>query len=233
MGGPDTDPLPQRLAESITDAGGTRVQVVIGAEAVTELAKQGIKDSDLVATPALGEQLTGQKPDLVIIRLERRNSGGDGVIESVVWSKGHVDRHVAIAGKSSDPTEGAVNGIMRMLGPVIPDETSAAAGPDDERLAQLVTQAEWAALVEASANAPAKTARHYYYHILGLSRLGKHEAAEAALAAMRAAWPGHFMIASAETLVAPKVIQQEPVSDDADGLRDSAPAPDDGSNVLK
>jgi hypothetical protein len=234
MGGPGTDPLSNRVAESIAEAGGARVKVVLGADAVAELEKRDLKDADLIANPTIGEQLTNHDPDLAVVRLERRNSGGDGVIESVVWAKGRTDRHVAIAGKNSDPTEGAVNGIMRMLGPVLPDEKSAATEGEDVKLAQLATKNEWQDLLDATLAIQAKSPRQFYYQILALCRLGKTTEAGGTLTAMRSAWPKHFLLASAEALVKPKEVPEEaPMTEDGNSLRDAAPVPDDGSNVLK
>ncbi len=234
MGGPSDDPLPQRVADAISDAGGERVHVVIGAEAATELGKLGLKDIDLVTTPAMGEQLTAHQPEVVVIRLERRNAGGDGVIESTIWAKGHTDRHVAIAGKNTNPTEGAVNGILKMVGPSLPEDKTASADQKDESLAHLVAKSEWEGLRDAALAIPSKTPRQHYYLILALTRLGKPSEGAEALEAMRKAWPGHFLVSSAEALLKPTVIPPE-VPDTGDTLRDGepAPVPADESNVLK
>jgi hypothetical protein len=218
--------------------------VVIGAEAIAQLTKRGVTESDLVVSPAIPRHLTAEDRDLVLIRLEKRVTAGDGVLESRVWSLGELDSHVAIAGNGGDPVASAVSGILQVIGPRLPTTPGEAVSSEDGRLAQFAADRDWHQLVDLLVPLATKAPRQWYYQVLGQVRLGRRDDATKSLAAFSQAHPNHFLIKAAEALLpeahaqveatpgAPAAAAPAP-GDDANSLRDAPAAKDDGGNTLK
>jgi hypothetical protein len=242
-----SDPSGEASAQVITDEltriGGKQVEVVMGGEAVKRLEAHGMKLHDLVVSPMVANHLTASEKNLVIIRLDRRSSGGDEILESKVWSAGRADSHVSIAGKGGDPLSGAISGIIQVIGPRLPTSPDIAPSTEDAELATLAEMREWKALAERLEAKNEKDPRQLYYLVMARARLGQPDAAREVYGLMRTAYPAHFLTRAAETLIpagAPKVEEKpaagtKPVDDGGNVLRDPqvAPAKDDGGNVLR
>jgi hypothetical protein len=244
-----SDPSGEASAQIVTDElsriGGKQVEVVMGVEAIKRLEAHGMKLHDLVVSPTVANHLTASEKNLVIIRLDRRSSGGDEVMESKVWSGGRTDSHVSIAGKGGDPLSGAISGIIQVIGPRLPTTPDIAPSPEDAELATLAETKEWKTLAERLEARTEKDPRQLYYLVMARARLGQPDAAREAFAVMRTNHPGHFLTRAAETLIpagAAKATDAPPATTDApkkvdDGgntLRDAPAVPgDDGSNVLR
>ena len=95
---PSARPAADAVAQRIGDQAGTQVRVLIGAEALAELKKHDVTDADLAKQAPVGIALTSHDHKLAIVRLDREERGGNIVIESITWSLGHREQHVAIAG---------------------------------------------------------------------------------------------------------------------------------------
>ena len=95
---PSARPAADAVAQRISDQAGTQVRVLIGAEALAELKKHDVTDADLAKQAPVGIALTSHDHKLAIVRLDREERGGNIVIESITWSLGHREQHVAIAG---------------------------------------------------------------------------------------------------------------------------------------
>jgi hypothetical protein len=207
----------ERIAKELTALTGTSARVVMGAAAAKELDARGVKDSDLMASSAIGEQLTKRSPELVVVRIEGRTSGGDRVIESAVWSRGRVDRHVAIAGRGGDVVEGAAHGVVSIVAPMLPDSGDTA-DAEDARLPRLADAGEWEELLQLAAPygppGPHPSVRHEYYEVLALTRLHHNDFARDALARMREAHPDHVLTDAAATLIPPDAPVVTPQSSD-------------------
>lgn len=240
---PSGEKSAQVVTEELTRIGGKQVEVVMGAEAIKRLEILGMKSHDLVVSPTIANHLTASEKNLVIIRIDRRTSGGDEVLESKVWTGGRVDSHVAIAGKGGDPLSGAVSGIIQVIGPRLPTSPDIAPSHEDAELATLAQAKEWRALADRLDAKSEKDPRQLYYLVTARAQLGQTDAAREALAAMRTAYPGHFLTRAAETLIpaaartateAPAGTPPAPQDDGGNTLRDTPAAPkDDGSNTLR
>lgn len=244
-----SDPSGEATAQIVTDEltriGGKQVEVVMGAEAIKRLEAHGMKLHDLVVSPTVANHLTASEKSLVIIRLDRRSSGGDEVMESKVWSNGRVDSHVSIAGKGGDPLSGAISGIIQVIGPRLPTSPDIAPSPEDAELATLAETKEWKLLAERLEAKTEKDPRQLYYLVMARARLGQLDAAREVLTVMRTGHPAHFLTRAAETLIpagaaradaasSPKDGPKKPADDDSNTLRDVPAVPaDDGSNVLR
>lgn len=204
--GPD-QAAAERIAQSLAEAGGKRVHVVIGPAAAKELDARGVKDVDLVNSPDIGAQLTRKSSDLVVVRIEQRKSGGDGVLESTIWVHGRTDHHVSIAGKKGDPVDGTVKGVLGIVGPWLPDDAGAVAS-SDAKLAQLVDTNDWQGLYDIVSVAKPQSARYGYYEVLALMHLSRSTDARATLERMRTAHPGHFLVDAAAALIDPEKIDK-------------------------
>lgn len=241
-----SDPSGEAAAQVVTDElariGGKQVEVVMGAEALKRLEGLGMKAQDLVISPTMANHLTASEKKLVIIRLDRRSSGGDEILESKVWAGGKADSHVAIAGKGGDPLSGALTGIIQVIGPRLPTAPDLAPSNEDVELAGLAENKEWKVLAERLDAKADKDPRQLYYLVLARSRMGQPDQAREVLAVMRTNHPSHFLTRAAETLIPAGAAKagetsnapaKPPVDDGSNVLRD-APAPkDDGSNVLR
>lgn len=241
---PSGEKSAQVMSEELARIGGKQVEVVMGGDAVKRLEGMGMKVQDLVISPTIANHLTASEKQLVIIRLDRRSSGGDEILESKVWSGGKTDSHVAIAGKGGDPLSSALSGIIQVIGPRLPTAPDAAPSDEDAELATLAEAKEWKLLAERLDPKSEKDPRQLYYLVLARSRLGQPDEARTALTAMRTAFPAHFLTRAAEALIstsAPKAEAEVPATsakplpdDDSNTLRDAPAAPkDDGSNVLR
>ncbi len=197
----------ERIAQTLAEAGGKHVHVVLGADAAKELDARGVKDIDLVNSPDIGAQLTRKSSDLIVVRIEERKSGGDGVLESTVWVHGRTDHHVSIAGKKGDPVDGTVKGVLGIIGPFLPDDQGAIA-TSDAKLAQLVDGSDWQGLFDVVSVAKPQSARYGYYEVMALMHLSRVEEAKASLERLRAAHAGHFLVDAAAALVEPEKIEK-------------------------
>lgn len=101
---PSARPAADAIAQRITDQAGVQVRVVIGPDALAELKKHDVTDGDLTTQAAVGIALTNTDHKLAIVQLDRQERGGNVVFHTTVWSLGHRDQHVAIAG---NPRRGA------------------------------------------------------------------------------------------------------------------------------
>jgi hypothetical protein len=243
-----SDPSGEASAQIVTDElsriGGKQVEVVMGIEAIKRLEAQGMKAQDLVVSPTVANHLTASEKNLVIIRLDRRSSGGDEIMESKVWSGGRTDSHVSIAGKGGDPLSGAITGIIQVIGPRLPTSPDIAPSPEDAELTTLAETKEWKLLAERLTAKAEKDPRQLYYLVMAHARLGQPDEARAVLTTMRTTHPSHFLTRAAETLIpagAAKVIDdpapttpKKTTDDGGNTLRDAPAVPgDDGTNVLR
>ncbi len=95
---PSARPAADSIAQRIADQAGSQVHVLIGTEALAELKKHDVTDADLANQAAIGVALTSHDHKLALVRLDRDERGGNIVIQSIVWSLGHRETHVAISG---------------------------------------------------------------------------------------------------------------------------------------
>ncbi|MBA3684506.1 MAG: hypothetical protein H0W72_04615 [Planctomycetes bacterium] len=238
FGDPSAEPIAKSVADDLARRGGDQVQVVVGADAVAQLQAKGIRSADLVASPNIGAHLTA-KDAIVVIQIDRREVGGDTVVESRYWFQGKSDRHVAVVGKGGDPEAAVAGGASQVLAGVLPGKAAAkpaVAAGDDIQLALLADKDEWleilgeVATAKAAANG-AITPRQSYYQVLAYAKLGQRDAAVESLNRMRTDHGDHFLVAAAAEVI--------PLADGmlpAPAANDLAPAPaggDDGSNTLK
>ena len=100
---PSARPAADAVAQRISDQAGTQVRVLIGVEALAELKKHDVTDADLANQAPVGIALTSKNRKLAIVRLDREERGGNIVVESITWSLGHREQHVAIAGVPRTP----------------------------------------------------------------------------------------------------------------------------------
>ncbi len=133
---PQDQDVGKRIGADLSAAFGSHARVLVGKDAVAELATRGIKDADLASSPEVGEALTRAAPTVVLVRLECRVTGGDQVIESAVWDHGRLVRHTAIAGGGHGAADGASHGIIDALSGMIASADDG--GADAGRLPQLV-----------------------------------------------------------------------------------------------
>jgi len=247
VAGNEADPAAKALAQQLTELGGNRIQVIVGAPAAAELAKRGVHDADLLGAPEVGAALTSQDRALAVVRMERVDRGTDAVLETRIWLEGRSQSHVAISGVIKpavapvvlpavpgapvdpivpavlDPAPGAIRGTMAVLGPWLATvAVDSAHGPSLSRLAEI---GDWGGLLTASMSGISGP-RERYYQVLAHSRLGHPEEAAAALVSLKAEHPGHFLITAAEGLVIP-------ARTDIDGTVNEAAPADDGSNFLR
>jgi hypothetical protein len=221
--GPSDKAVGDRVSAQVAALGGKSVRVLAGPEAAKELDARGTKDVDLLASPQIGESLT-RKGDVVVIRLENRRTGGDDVVETTMWARGHTERHVAITGNGRDAADGAVRGAVAMVGPLLPEAEDAAS--EESRLSQLAHVGEWEELLQLVAPfgpppPKAKSPRRFYYEVLALVRLGRPERAEDAVGRMRYAYPDHFLTEAAAKLIPPRVsTSDKPAPEPAQPRRD-------------
>lgn len=200
---PRDQALGDRVAEDIRALLGTQGRVLVGAPAATELSHRGLRDGDLLSAPEVGEAMTQREPDVVLVRLESRRSGGDDIIDSAVWLRGHLQRHVAIAGGGHAASDGATRGVIEALAPLL--EQDAASDTDEARLPQLAQDEDWRGLLARvdpfGPPSPHQSARALYYAVLANVRLGRLEHAQEVLERLRARYPDHVLTQSAAALL--------------------------------
>jgi hypothetical protein len=228
FGDPSGADAAKAVGAELSALGGTSVQLVVGADAVTSLAAKGVKEADLVGSAVIANHLTASDPDLVVIRLEHRVDGGDQLIESRVWFGGRAENHVAISGHGGDPTASAVAGIIQVLGPRLPLSPGQPVNADGGQLAHLAEHSDWQAMRTALLAVPNKDPRQFYYLVLAELRLGLGDAARQSLEAMRQAHGTHFLVKAAASLL-PDPALTEPAKADAPasapGSTPAKPAP--------
>ena len=206
---PDADAVRERLTEAAS-AVQANIKIISGTEATAALKEHGLTEGDLMSGVGVGNSLTKSDPSLAVIRLDRRISGGDVVVETRIWATGHEDNLVAISGRKTkdappaEPSDAVGRGVRTTLGLWLSAHGKAdASSAGLTRLATLADQREWRELVLAAAALP-PSPRQAYYQILGLVRTDRREEAITALEALKAAYPKHILTASAEGLIAPK-----------------------------
>lgn len=220
---PSADAVQARLQET-ADGAKVPVRFVIGPDAMTTLKQAGITDGDLLSGPSVGEAFTRAQPRTVIIRVERRESGGNVVVESRVWLQGRAESHVAISDlKTGNPLESSARGVMAITGPWLTAGAVPDAATSDAAVAALADSRKWHEVLAAPATG---TARNGYYRIMALVRMQRPAEATEALAALRKAHPNHVMTKAAEGLVNPAAVTTEV------DINNAQPA-DDGTNVLR
>jgi hypothetical protein len=196
--------LGDRVAADLATLVGSGGRVVVGAPAAKELESYGVRDSDLVSAPEVGNQLTGRSPELVLVRMESRLSGGDQVIESSIWLHGRLEKHVAIAGQGFNATDGAVHGAVAILAPLlVPD--AGGAQDAEARLPQLAHAEDWRGVLllvdPYGPPSPHQSARALYYGVLAHVRLGQLERAREVLGRLQAQWPDQVLTGAAQALI--------------------------------
>jgi hypothetical protein len=230
-GNPEAEPAAKPLAEALARLGGARVEVVAGAPARERLAAKGLRDGDLLAASENVRALTAREA-LAVIRIERRDAGGDAVLESRVWIEGRAEAHTAITGaaasheNAAELGQRAVRGLLPLVAPLMPD-TAEDARDERERtvLAALVRKADWQGVLERVQTERTPTPRMRYFRVLALGRLNRLEEARAALAEFARVAPAHVLLRAAGDLL--------PRDGESDALRDPGLPPDDGGNVLR
>jgi hypothetical protein len=203
FGDPSGADAAKAVGTELAELGGTTVHVVVGPEALAQLAGKGVKEADLLGSPVIANHLTASDPDLVVIRLDRRADGGDQLIESRVWYDGHSDSHVAISGHGGDPTASAVSGIIQVLGTRLPLSPGQPANVEGGQLAHLAEHNDWQGIRDSMRDKASKDPRQFYYLVLAEVRLGLIDEARRDVAAMATAHGAHFLVAAARSLLPP------------------------------
>lgn len=199
--------------------------VVLPPDSAQRLAGLGLRDADLLGRSEKALLATARDLRLVLVRVERRESGSDHVVDVDLWSGGRVERMSAAVGKDTDPIPLAEEGARRLLRDASHDAAGAADRADIAFLTAFADRGDWQGLIAAVAARPDARPRLRHAAVLARLRLGDHEGAAAALAAMRADLPDHPLTAAAAAAVAGD-------AGGSDTLRDAAPA-DAGGNVLR
>lgn len=241
LGDPKGEALAKGVAEELVRRGGQQVEVLVGAQARAEIERRGFTVKDLLVTPNIGAHATAAQSDPgtapIILHIDLRDAGGDAVVETRAWFDGRAEKHVAIAGKGSDPLAVVVAGVVGLIGHRLPGGAPASdpGTVDEVKLAQLAEQGRWLDLLGLLAGVTDKTPRQRYYEVLAYAKLGQRDPAVEALNRLRSASPGHFLILAAEELIPRAGDAAAPVEPDHGGneLRDGAAPADDNSNILK
>lgn len=223
-GDPDSGIAAQAVAEALRGQE-PRAQVVLPPDAAKQLVDRGLRDADLVGRSEKPLLATAKELRLVIVRVERRESGVDHVVDVDLWSGGRSDRMSAAVGRDADPVPLAVEGARRLLREAAHDPVAAADRSDIAFLTGYADRGDWKGLVAAVAARPDASPRLRHAAIMARLRLGDHEGAVAALAAMRADLPDHPLTAAAAAAVTGD-------AGGSDTLRDGSPA-DAGGNILR
>lgn len=220
---PAADAVRQRLQDT-ADTAKVPVRFVVGPEVVAQLKTAGVTDADLLAGPSVGHAFSKGAPRTVLVRLERRLSGGNIVIESQVWVQGEHESHVAIAdAKAADPLESTARGVTQILTPWLTAGSVPDSAASDQAVARLADNLKWHDVLAAPVTG---TPRNGYYRVLALVRLQRAPEAEAALAELTKAHPNHVMTRAAAALLHPAANPSEV------DINNAKPA-DDGGSVLR
>jgi hypothetical protein len=220
---PSAEAVQTRLQDT-ADGAKVRVRFVVGPDAMTTLKQAGISDGDLLSGPSVGEAYTKAQPRTAIIRLERRESGGNVVVESRVWLQGRAESHVAIAdAKTGNTVESTARGVASITNGWLTAGAVPDADASDAAVAALADSRKWHDVLGAPATG---SPRNGYYRIMALVRMQRPAEAAEALAVLRKAHPNHVMTKAAEGLVNPAAVTTEV------DINNAQPA-DDGTNVLR
>jgi hypothetical protein len=223
-GDPDSLTAAKAVAEALHGQD-TKAQVVLPPEASKQLAARGLQDADLVARSEKPLAATASDLHLVIVRVERRDSGADRVVEIDLWSGGRRDGMSAVSNAKGDPLPQAADGARRLLREASHDPATAGDRSDAALIAPFMEQADWVGLVAAVEARSDASPRLRHAAIIARLRLGDHDGAVAALAKLKAQAPQHPLTAAAAAAV-------EADAGGVDALRDANPN-DDGGNVLR
>lgn len=223
-GDPDSGKAAQAIAEALRQQD-AKAQVVLPPDSVKLLAERGLRDAELIDRSEKALLATAKDLHLVLVRVERRESGADRVIDIDLWSGGRVDRMSSAVGQDADPLPLAIEGARRLLREAAHDPAGAAERSDRAFITGFADRGDWKGLVAAVAARPDARPRLRHAAIMARLRLGDHEGAVAALAAMRADLPDHPLTAAAAAAVNGDV-------GGSDTLRDATPA-DAGGNILR
>ena len=256
---PSARPAADAIAQRISDQAGTQVHVLIGADALAELKKHDVTDGDLAKQAAIGVALTGHDHKLAVVRLEREERGGNIVIESVVWSLGHREQHVAIAGVPrhpitvtkpaetqlpadktpaeappvklglNDPLDSVGRGVIGILAPWLVTAGGSPTAEIEGRLAGLADTGDWKLILSLTDQVAKPTPRQRYYRIMALVHSDRMADAEAGYQAFRTAQPTHVLLTALDGLLHPEV---KPPGAPLGPDINNDPAGDDDSNVL-
>jgi hypothetical protein len=173
-----------------------QVRVLAGPEAAADLAQRGLKDADLVARSerALALTSTGR---LVLLRVERRQTGEDQVVDIELWAHGRRTSASAAAGKAArDPQAEAADTAAKLVA----DSTAAdfRDRSDTEFLARFSEKADWRGLVQAVNRLAAPSPRLRHAAAMAHLRLGDRAAAAAEIERLRAEAPDHPLVQRGE-----------------------------------
>ncbi len=204
-----------------------KATIVLPPESAKLIAERGLKDADLVGRSEKPVLATAADLRLVLVRVERRDTGRDRVVEVELWSGGRSDRMSAVTGPDGDPTGPAAEGARRLLAEAAHDPAAAADRTDRAFVAGFVEREDWKGLIEAVAARPDASARLRHAAVTARLRLGDRDGAARDLAVLRTAFPQHPLTAAAAAAV-------EAAGDGLaeDALREARPA-DDGGNTLR
>jgi hypothetical protein len=203
-----------------------KAQVVLPPDAAKHLAERGLHDADLVGHSEKVLLATAKDLRLVIVRVERRDTGSDCIVEVELWSGGRHDRMAAVSGKEGDPVPSAAEGARRLLRDAAHDPALAADRTDIAFIAGFAEQGDWKGLIAAVGARPDAGPRLRHAAILARLRMGDQAGAAAALAALQQSHAGHPLTTAAAVAVAAD-------AGGADSLRDAAKPADDGGNTLR
>jgi hypothetical protein len=203
-----------------------RAQIVLPPEAGKRIAERGLHDADLVGRSEKALLATAKDLRLVLVRVERRDTGSDRIVEVELWSGGRHDRMSAVTGLEGDPVPSAAEGARRLLRDAAHDPVLAADRSDLAFIAGFAEQGDWKGLVAAVGARPDTGPRLRHAAILARLRLGDQAGATAALAILQQSHPGHPLTFAAADAVAAD-------AGGSDSLRDAAKSADDGGNILR
>ncbi len=244
FGDPSGEKLSADLAADLARLAGSDARIVTGVKAAKELQKRDVRVGDLLSSPNIGAHLTASEPNLIVIHLERRESGGDSVVDTSIWLEGRGDKHVAIGGNGIDTEPGVLKGILPIISHRFPEQAGEIApkAGDEAQLAVQVERQQWQEILGNVASVAHKSPRQFYYQVLAYSRLLQRDAAVESLNKMRMQYPGHFLIAAAEELIPPaeekpeeqkKSEEENANSKSVEPDKQMVPPEDDGGNVLR
>lgn len=182
------------------------------------LAERGLADAELVARGERVRQATLAEPNLAILRVERRESGRDRLLELEVWARGRRVPVVIATGPEGDPLRTAAADAARALQDAAPEPAEEARRREQALIAAYIARADWAGLAQAIAELPEASPHLRFVAVAAALRAGDRSGAERALAALRAAHPEHQLTAAAALALAAE-------ADDGPTLRDPAPEP--------
>ncbi len=202
---PQCEPTAQLISQSLYQEGVT--EVLLGESAVQRIEEEGIRAADILADNHMGKELTKYNNNMVIIHLSQMTTSKDQRIDAQLWLEGRSDMYTNIDGsteKNASPYVAA--GVKKLLAPLIQSRTSKNAGNNTAPtipITTLVDREQWEPLLGALATIPAnkRTQREWYYEVMAYVRLDQRDAAVDALNRFRTAYPKHFLLSAAESLI--------------------------------